>query len=186
MERAPGRSSIAFYARPSTPRRCFELGIEALRKVWESCQDVDIFLFGTEALPRRIPFPCTNLGILDQEALARLFSGVDIGLVLSSTNCSLIPLEMMACECAVVDLRGESVEAVLTHEVNALLADPTPETIAQAILRLRALESSGDWDAYWSWHKHKSYERNHAARYAERKPPKPVYPALRNHLSLIG
>jgi hypothetical protein len=76
------------------------------------------------------------LGILDQEALARLFSGVDIGLVLSSTNCSLIPLEMMACECAVVDLRGQSVEAVLTHEVNALLADPTPETIAQAILRL--------------------------------------------------
>ena len=136
VERQSDRLSIAFYARPSTPRRCFELGVEALRKVWERHPDVDIFLFGADTLPHRIPFPHTNLGILDQESLAQLFSGVDVGLVLSSTNCSLIPLEMMACKCAVVDLKMEPVEAVLTHEENALLADPTPEAVAETILRL--------------------------------------------------
>lgn len=56
---------------------------------------------------------------------------------------------------------------------------------AQAILRLRALHASGDWDAYWRWHKQKSFERDHATRYAQHIPPKPVYTALRNHLSLV-
>jgi len=136
VERQSDRLSIAFYARPSTPRRCFELGVEALQKVWECHPEVEIFLFGADNLPSHIPFPHTNLGILNQESLARLFAGVDVGLVLSSTNCSLIPLEMMACKCAVVDLKMEPVEAVLTHEENALLADPTPEAVAETILRL--------------------------------------------------
>ncbi len=56
---------------------------------------------------------------------------------------------------------------------------------SQAILRLRALHASGDWDAYWIWHKKKSYEREYAVRYANQAPPALVYTALRNHLSLI-
>jgi hypothetical protein len=43
---------------------------------------------------------------------------------------------MMACRCAVVDLNRETVMGVLEHEVNALLAEPTPEAIAEAVLRL--------------------------------------------------
>ncbi|MBI2829496.1 MAG: ISKra4 family transposase [Acidobacteria bacterium] len=37
---------------------------------------------------------------------------------------------------------------------------------AEAILRLRSLRASGDWDAYWRHHEQKERERNHAARYA--------------------
>jgi hypothetical protein len=37
---------------------------------------------------------------------------------------------------------------------------------AEAVLRLRALRSSGDLDAYWRFHEHHEYLRNHAARYA--------------------
>lgn len=36
---------------------------------------------------------------------------------------------------------------------------------AEAILKLRALRSSGDLDAYWKFHEAKEFERNHAARY---------------------
>ena len=36
---------------------------------------------------------------------------------------------------------------------------------AEAILRLRSLRASGDWDAYWEYHERKELERNHAARY---------------------
>ena len=38
---------------------------------------------------------------------------------------------------------------------------------AEAVLRLRALRASGDFDAYWSFHEAREYQRNHARRYAE-------------------
>ena len=36
---------------------------------------------------------------------------------------------------------------------------------AEAILKLRSLRSSGDFDDYWAFHKLKSFERNHESRY---------------------
>lgn len=38
---------------------------------------------------------------------------------------------------------------------------------AEAVLRLRALRSSGDFDQYWSYHETQEYQRNHVARYAD-------------------
>ena len=38
---------------------------------------------------------------------------------------------------------------------------------AEAILKLRALCSNGDFDAYWSWHQQRELARNHLARYQE-------------------
>jgi len=35
---------------------------------------------------------------------------------------------------------------------------------AEAVLRLRALQRSGDWEEYWRFHEQKEYERTHAAR----------------------
>jgi hypothetical protein len=36
---------------------------------------------------------------------------------------------------------------------------------AEAVLRLRALRSSGDFDAYWAYHEARDYQRNHLAHY---------------------
>ena len=44
---------------------------------------------------------------------------------------------------------------------------------AEAILRLRSLRASGDFDEYWEFHLRKEYERNHAARYLDGKVPQP-------------
>jgi len=135
----PEHPRICFYARPSTPRRLFPIGVEALKLIHHQRPDVEIALYGvedTELRRHQVPFPHTNLGILSEQELAKLFSSSDLGIVLSSTNCSLVPPEMMACRCAVVDLNRETVEGVLEHEVNALLAEPTPEAIADAVLRL--------------------------------------------------
>lgn len=38
---------------------------------------------------------------------------------------------------------------------------------AEAVLRLRALRSSGDFDAYWDYHVAQEYQRNHVDRYAD-------------------
>lgn len=42
---------------------------------------------------------------------------------------------------------------------------------AEAVLRLRALRASGDFDDYWRFHEAQEYQRNHAALYADAKPP---------------
>ena len=43
---------------------------------------------------------------------------------------------------------------------------------AEAVLKLRALRASGDFDAYWDFHEAREYERNHAQRYAGGKAPR--------------
>jgi hypothetical protein len=61
-------------------------------------------------------------------------------------------------------------------------------TGAEAVLRLRALRSSRDFDEYWSFHEKKEYERNHRALYSEGIVP-PTFKLLqtrkRNHLKAI-
>ena len=127
---------VAFYARPSTPRRGYELGMAALARLKAVRPDVEIMLYGAEKLNPEPPFPYTNLGILNPWELATLFSSCDVGVVFSLTNPSFVPLEMMACRCAVVDLHSERVEGLLEDGVNCRLAEPTPELIADAVLDL--------------------------------------------------
>lgn len=44
---------------------------------------------------------------------------------------------------------------------------------AEAVLRLRSLRSSGDFDEYWEFHLQQEYQRQHVLRYAEGKVPVP-------------
>ena len=48
---------------------------------------------------------------------------------------------------------------------------------AEAVLRLRALRSSNDFDAYWQFHEKQEHERNHASHYADHHVPNVVLPA---------
>ena len=41
---------------------------------------------------------------------------------------------------------------------------------AEAVLRLRSLRSSGDFEEYWRFHERREWERNHLARYADPIP----------------
>lgn len=45
---------------------------------------------------------------------------------------------------------------------------------AEAILKLRALRRSEDWDAYWEFHVRAEHQRNHASRYAAGLVPDPM------------
>jgi hypothetical protein len=47
---------------------------------------------------------------------------------------------------------------------------------AEAVLQLRALQASGDFDSYWAFHERQEYLRNHAARYFNGLPPEAVHP----------
>jgi len=49
-------------------------------------------------------------------------------------------------------------------------------TGAEAILRLRALLSSGDFDEYWEFHEAQEKQRNHVARYRDGVIPDVLLP----------
>jgi hypothetical protein len=38
---------------------------------------------------------------------------------------------------------------------------------AEAVLRIRALRSSGDFDEYWDFHKRQEFKRNHLCKFQE-------------------
>jgi hypothetical protein len=49
-------------------------------------------------------------------------------------------------------------------------------TGAEAVLRLRAIRASKDFDAYWAFHLERDKERNHASPYEDAKIPDPLPP----------
>ena len=127
---------VCFYARPETPRRGYELGLAALRLLQARLPKVEIVLYGTGNLQPQPPFSFVDRGLLSQEELATLFSSCDVGLVLSLSNPSFVPLEMMACRCAVVELASERLEGIATHGKDAWLVEPNPNAIADGMARL--------------------------------------------------
>jgi hypothetical protein len=58
---------------------------------------------------------------------------------------------------------------------------------AEAVLKLRSLRASGDFDAYWTFHESAEHVRNHLALYAAAPPPTvlPLKVAGRAHLRLV-
>lgn len=47
---------------------------------------------------------------------------------------------------------------------------------AEAVLRLRAIRTSGDFADYWAFHLEQDHWRNHLTRYLDAKPPDPMPP----------
>ncbi len=133
--REPQIKRVFFYARPPTPRRAFEFGLLVLEAVSRKLPDTQFILAGWDVRDNHIPFPHLSAGVITPEELADVFSQCDAALVMSLTNLSLMPLEVMAAGCAVVSNRGECVEWLLNDEV-ALLADPTVEALAAALCYL--------------------------------------------------
>ncbi len=94
-------------------------------------------LFGQADLSFSFSFPHTQRGCSRRPELADLYRACDLGLVFSTTNYSLIPLEMMACALPVVEIDTPSTRAVFT-DGEVTLAKPSPYEIADAIEALLA------------------------------------------------
>lgn len=132
-----GPTRILFFARPGMKRRGFDLGIEALERLVRDRPDVEVCFFGaSDDELRGIRFPFTNLGVLGHHELARAMNEAHILLCFSlSANVSWVPLQAMACGCAVVEADVPGVREMV-REDTCLLAEPTPSRVAEALLRL--------------------------------------------------
>lgn len=126
------RRKVFFYARPATPRRGFELGVRALEVFRERNPGYQVVMAGGDIPSGTFSFPVTDVGYVSEERLNDLYNQSAAALVISLTNCSLLPLEIMATGCPVVTTVGDNNEKILPPN-SAVLAVPSPHHIAAAL-----------------------------------------------------
>jgi glycosyltransferase involved in cell wall biosynthesis len=132
---------VFFYARPSTPRNAFGLGIAALSKLKTLCGDrIDIICAGENWNPAQFGLAdqIRNLGVLGSlDEVGALYRSCDIGLVFMHTkHPSYQPFEFMASGMATVSNINPATAWLLRDGRNCLLTPPLPTPAAERLARL--------------------------------------------------
>lgn len=126
------RKEIAFYARPTTPRRAFELGVVILDIFHKMHPEYTINFIGWDVTEFNIPFPYKNLGILGHDELNVVYNRCAASLVMSLTNMSLLPLELLSSGCIPVVNEGLNNRLVSNNEYIRYV-DNDPLSMARAL-----------------------------------------------------
>ncbi|MDB5160588.1 MAG: hypothetical protein JWO99_851 [Candidatus Saccharibacteria bacterium] len=137
------RKEIVFYARPTTDRRAFEIGILTLDLFHRQHPEYTINFIGWDVSEYAIPFPYKNLGILEPEELNELYNRCAASLVISLTNMSLLPLELLSSGCVPVVTDGDNNRLVSDNGYIAYSSND-PQSLAKklsAIVTMKDLES---------------------------------------------
>lgn len=136
MPRGKKNKNILFFAKPEMNRRCFELGLMMLKELNRMRPDIEIIMFGSNHLNEKmVPFQATIVRMLPTlQDLAALYRNADLGIVFSTTNPSLVPYEMLSCECPVADLDMEcALSKYGNSEENVFLCNPAPKIFAKQV-----------------------------------------------------
>lgn len=137
LDDSPGarsaRTGVAYYCRPSTPRRAHELAMAALEIFAATHPHVDIHFYGH--LVADVPFAVTQHGMLSPTELGQLYNRCIAGLVLSATNVSLVPLEMLGSGCVPVVNDAEHTRLVLAND-EVEWSTATPWALAESLTAL--------------------------------------------------
>lgn len=128
-EKQDNEKRVFFYARPVTPRRDFELGMLALNELCRRMPEIEVVFAGWDVSGYEIPFKHRNLGIVTPQVLADSYAICDMCLVISNTNLSLVPFEVMACNSVAVCSKGAN-SSWMVNEENSILVDYDPIQIA--------------------------------------------------------
>ena len=123
---------VFFYARPVTPRRDFEIGLFALNLLCQKMPEVEVVFAGWDVSTFEIPFKHRNMGIMSGDRLPKLYSQCDLCLIISNTNLSLLPLEVMASNSVAVCSKGAN-STWLVNEENSVLIEYDPRNIAETM-----------------------------------------------------
>jgi glycosyltransferase involved in cell wall biosynthesis len=127
---------LFFYGRPTTERRAYALGIEALRQINKAYPEIEILIAGLDGL-KELDFPAQLLGNLTLKQTGELYRTCDVGFALSGTNLSYLPVELMASGVPVITNNGPNVEWFCENLKNSLLCDPFPSAFVEAIRKLK-------------------------------------------------
>lgn len=143
------RSKVFFYARPVTTRRGYELGVLALDRFHRAKPEYEINMAGWPVKGWQLPFPFVDHGVLPLDKLNGLYNDCAAALMLSLTNFSLLPLELLAAGCIPVindgpnnRLVSDNPHLVFTRPTPRALADALCQVVDQPDLPARALQAS--------------------------------------------
>ena len=123
---------LFLYVRPVTPRRCFEVALLALCKLQQKMPEIEVIMAGWDVSNYKIPFIHLNAGNIPAEELADAFAQSDICLVMSSTNLSLMPIEVMACNSVCACTQGANNDWMI-NESNSIMIPNDPIGIADVL-----------------------------------------------------
>ena len=129
------RNKVFFYARPVTERRGWDLGVLALDQFHRMCPTYEIHMAGWPVKGWQLPFPFVDHGVMPLDQLNGLYNQCAAGLVLSMTNFSLLPLELMAAGCIPVVNDGPN-SRLVSDNPHLVFARPTPRGLADALSRV--------------------------------------------------
>lgn len=141
LDDAP-RGRVFFYARPPTSRRAWELGVLALTLFHERNPAVEIHTAGWPLAGFKAGFPLTDHGILTLDELPAFYNEMAAGLVLSMTNCSLLPLELLACGCVPV-VNDAPNNRLVVDNPSIVWSQTSPAAIARALEKAVASSNGG-------------------------------------------
>jgi len=128
------KKQVIFYARPLTERRGFELGLMALTLFHDAHPEYEIITFGQDLSKFELPFPARNLGIITENQLGELYQESVACLLLSLTNVSLLPLELLAAGCVPVMNDGLNNRMVLGDTPGILYSGVMPTSLARKLV----------------------------------------------------
>jgi glycosyltransferase involved in cell wall biosynthesis len=134
-ENTARREELFFYARPVTTRRGFELGVMALEHVARERPDLVIHLAGWDVSSYDLPFTYVNHAAMRITDLNELYNRCGAALVLSLTNMSLLPLELLASGVIPVLNAGENNTRVSSNP-HLEYCEPTPKALARTLLEV--------------------------------------------------
>lgn len=126
------RDKVFFYARPVTPRRAFELGVLALQVFARERPGVEIHLAGWDVRQYRLPFAHVDHGVMSLDELNPLYNQLSAALVLSLTNMSLLPLELLSSGCIPV-MNDAPNNRMVSDNPCIRYVPPTPAALAREL-----------------------------------------------------
>ncbi|WP_353815366.1 rhamnosyltransferase WsaF family glycosyltransferase [Agromyces sp. SYSU T00266] len=143
------RDEIFFYARPVTARRAFEFGLLALEEVARQRPDITINLAGWNVSNWVIPFRHENLSSLDISELNEVYNRCGAALVLSLTNMSLLPLELISSGVAPI-VNDAPNNRLVSDNPYIEYVPPVPAVIARRIIEVLEREDAPERSAAMS------------------------------------
>lgn len=136
------RKDILCYVRPTTERRGFELAIATLYILSKKYPKLRIHLVGWDLSIYNIPFKYIGHSILEHNELNLLYNKCKAGLVISMTNFSLLPLELLGAGCVPLVTDGPNNEMV-ENNPNIHYAAHDPLSLAR---RMEAILNNNRYD----------------------------------------
>ncbi len=134
------RTKVLFYARPSTPRRAWELGILSLLVFHGEHPDIEIHTAGSTFNNDELGITTIDHGVLALDELNDLYNEMAASLVISMTNGSLLPLELIAAGCIPVINDAPNTRMLLSNP-HAIWSRATPTDFARALSKAILLSS---------------------------------------------